>query len=373
MAPDTAARATSPLRPETPANLASRARSATLIGAAGLATFFAVVAVTRDIFLFDLGKVAWLFSGLILLNLGLAATAPRWAPWRWAIYAYEAFQVIVLSVILHRLGGLMMGILLITYAFPVIHGEMLRSDSSVFITANLCAACYAVMARVESRSLLEVGVETPQQIAFVAIAFLTLNFLALYANRYGHQLRNLARHLQEKVAERTTELTAVNAELAAKARALEAKQDELRNFVYTVTHDLKSPLSAILLNADLLLQRDGAGLGAESREDLERIVRLAGGTEDMIRDLLELFRITSRPEALAWVELDVLVARALETLGPQIAAKGVRVAVGPLPRVWGQSRKLGHVLGNLLGNAVKYVPARGGEITVSGVLENGNV
>src|SRR5437899_1965114 len=143
--PDTAARTTSPLRPETPANLASRARSATLIGAAGLATFFAVVAVTRDIFLFDLGKVAWLFSGLILLNLGLAATAPRWAPWRWAIYAYEAFQVIVLSVILHRLGGLMMGILLITYAFPVIHGEMLRSDSSVFATANLCGACYAVM------------------------------------------------------------------------------------------------------------------------------------------------------------------------------------------------------------------------------------
>jgi signal transduction histidine kinase len=363
----------SSLPPETPAYHARRARSATLIAAGGLSTFLAFVVATRGIFLFDLGRVAWIFAGLILLNLLLALTAPRWSPWRWAVYAYEGTQVVLLSVILHRLGGLEMGILLITYAFPVIHGEMLRSDSSVFITANLCAACYAVMARVESRSLLEVGVETPQQIAFVAIAFLTLNFLALYANRYGHQLRNLARHLQEKVAERTTELTAVNAELAAKARALEEKQDELRNFVYTVTHDLKSPLSAILLNADLLLQRDGAGLGAEGREDLERIVRLAGGTEDMIRDLLELFRITSQPEAPAWVELDGLVARALETLGPQIAAKGVRVAVGPLPRVWGQPRKLGHVLGNLLGNAVKYVPARGGEITVSGVLENGSV
>src|SRR5437667_6941 len=141
--PDTAARTTSPLRPETPASLASRARSATLIAAAGLGTFFAVVAATRHVFLFDLGRVAWLFSGLILLNLALAATAPRWAPWRWAIYAYEAFQVIVLSLILHRLGGLMMGILLITYAFPVIHGEMLRSDSSVFVTANLCGACCA--------------------------------------------------------------------------------------------------------------------------------------------------------------------------------------------------------------------------------------
>src|SRR5207302_1411583 len=166
MAPDTAARTTSPLQPETPAYLASRARSATLIGAAGLGTFFALVAVTRNTFLFDLGKVAWLFSGLILLNLALAATASRWASWRWAISA----------------------------------------------------------------------------------------------SRYGYQLRSLAWHLQAKVAERTAELSAVNAELAAKARALEEKQDELKSFVYTVTHDLKSPLSAILLIADLLLQREGTGL-----------------------------------------------------------------------------------------------------------------
>src|SRR5439155_479008 len=276
MAPDTAARTTSPLQPETPAYLASRARSATLIGAAGLGTFFALVAVTRNTFLFDLGKGAWLFSGLILLNLVLAATASRWASWRWAIYAYEGVQVVVLSIILHRLGGLMMGILLITYAFPVIHGEMLRSDSSVFATANLCGACYAVMAWVEHEALRDVGVETQQQIAFVAIAFLTLNFLALYANRYGYQLRNLAWHLQAKVAERTAEL---------------------------------------------------------------------GG----------------------------LVARALETLHPQIAAKGVRVAVGPLPRVWGQARKLEHVVSNLLGNAVKYVAAEHGEIAVSGGAENGSV
>src|SRR5438477_8761564 len=56
----------------------------------------------------------------------------------------------------------------------------------------------------------------------------------------------------------------------------------------------------------------------------------------------------------------------LETLRPQIAAKGVRVEIGPLPRVWGQGRKLGHVVSNLLGNAVKYVAAEQGEIAVSG-------
>src|SRR5437867_1051946 len=144
--PDTAARATSPLPPETPANLASRARSATLIAAAGLATFFVFVWATSENFLFDLGEVAWIFTSLILLNLLLAATAPRWAGWRAAIYVYEWVQVIILSVIVHRLGGVMVGTLLITYAFPVIHGEMLRSGSGVVVAANLCAACDAVMA-----------------------------------------------------------------------------------------------------------------------------------------------------------------------------------------------------------------------------------
>src|SRR5207247_6268804 len=100
---------------------------------------------------------------------------------------------------------------------------------------------------------------------------------------------------------------------------------------------------------------------------------LPGGAEEMIRDLLELFRITSQREAPAWAELGALVERALETLGPQSAAKGVRVEIGPLPRVWGQARKLGHVVSNLLGNAVKYVAAEQGEIAVLGGAENGSV
>src|SRR5207244_12116902 len=63
---------------------------------------------------------------------------------------------------------------------------------------------------------------------------------------------------------------------------------------------------------------------------------------------------------------------ALETLRPQIAAKGARVEVGALPRVWGQPRNLEHVVSNLVGNAVKYVAADHGEITVSGGVENGS-
>jgi signal transduction histidine kinase len=360
-----------PLPPGTVAYQTVRARTAALIAAAGLATYLAFVAATRNVFLFNLADVAPIFSGIIVFNLCLATTARIWAPWRWFTYLYQVVQVVLCAVILYRLGGVMMGPLLITYAFPVILAEMF--DSSVFAIANVCALSYAGLAWVQSKDLSEVGINIDQQIGFVVFAFAVFNFLALYTNRYGYQLRNLARHLQEKVAERTVELTAMNREIGAKARALEEKQDELKDFVYTVTHDLKSPLSAILLTADLLLQRDGRTLGAESREDLERIVRLAGGTEDMIRDLLELFKITSLPEAPTWVELGTLVDRALETLRPQIAAKGVRVDVASLPRVWGEPRKLAHVVTNLLSNALKYVAAGRGQVEVSGALDDGSV
>ena len=349
----------------------ARARTAALIAAAGLATYFGYVVITRNVFLFDLGRVAPLFSGLIVANLAFAATAARWASYRRAIYAFEAAQVVACTVILHRLGGLVMGILFVTYAFPIILSEILHSDRSVFFIANVAAVSFAVMLWVEHPVLAALGIDGRQQMAFVAMAFAVLNFLALYADRYGYQLRNLATELQRKVGERTEELTAVNRALGEKARALEEKQEELRSFVYTVTHDLKAPLSAILLTADLVLQRHGGALTAEGRDDLERIVRLAGGTEDMIRDLLEMFRITSRPEPRVAVDLGALVAEAVETLRPQIAAKGARIVVGPLPRVRGEQWKLAHAVSNLLGNAVKYVPAGHGRIEVTSGVDDG--
>ena len=366
-------RETAETSPGTLAYATTRARTAALIAAAGLATYLGFVATTRNVFLFDFRGVAPMFVALILLNLLLAATAQTWATWRWAIYCYELFQVVACTVILYRLGGLMMGPLMFTYAFPVILAEMFHSDSSVFVIANWSAFCYGVLAWLQNHELAEVGIDSQQQAGFVLLAFLAFNSLALYTNRYGYQLRNLARHLQQKVAERTVELTDVNRELAAKARALEEKQEELRTFVYTVTHDLKSPLSAILLTADLFLEREAGTLGAESREDLERIVRLAGGTEDMIRDLLGLFRITSQPEAAEWVDLHRVVERAVEGLRPQISAKRVQISVGALPSVWAQPSKLEHVVTNLLGNAIKYVSAGRGRVDVAGTTENGAV
>ena len=354
-----------------PADAVVQVRTAALIGAAGLTTYLGFVTATRHVFLFSLVDVAPLFAALILLHLVLAATAEWWSGRRRALFIAMAFQAMAVMFILHRLGGVMMGALLVTGAFPIIMAEMF--GISVFGIANVLTASYAVMVWEESSQLQEVRIGIDQQLAFAVMAFLVFNWLAIYTHRYSHQLGRLAENLRRKVTERTRELTTVNQQLAANARALQAKQEEFRDFVYAVTHDLKGPVNAILLTADLLAQRDRSGLDAESREELDRIVRLAAATEDMIRDLLDLFRITSLPEDPEWVELTKVTEAAVETLRPKLLAKHARVEVNGLPRVWGQPSKLARVVANLLDNAVKYVPPGRGHIEIGGGLENGHV
>jgi signal transduction histidine kinase len=342
------------------------ARQAVLMGAAGLATYWAFLTATADLYDFDLRWVHPLLGAMIAANLVLAASAPRWVSLRWMAACYGSAHTIALTLVLHLLGGMGLGILFVVYAFPIFHAAMFRAGASVFITANVAAASYATLAWVTHRW-------TPQALGFVACGVLTLNFLALYANHYGHHLRRSAERLQHMVDERTTQLVGANRALTEKARALEEKQEELRAFVHTVTHDLKNPLNSILLLADLVRQREGGTLSPETRDDLERVERLAGVTEDMLRDLLGLFKVTSAPEEPGWVDLDPVARRVCEQLDPQIAAKGAVVEVASLPRVWGQAGKLGHVLANLLGNAVKYVPAGRGRIRIDGAVTDTHV
>jgi signal transduction histidine kinase len=328
---------------------------------------------------FPLLPVLAIFAMLAFVNVVLARFADVWAGPAWTAWAYEGFHAAALTVVVYFFGGMSLGVFVVVYSFLVVHTEVLRPDASVYVTANLCAVCYAALATlehlgwVESRYGLQVPLTAGNRLAVVSFAAISFNFLALYASRHGTQLRRMAARLEQMVTDRTADLERTNRELTATAAALETKQAEVQSFVYTVTHDVKNPLNAIVMLTDLVLEEDGANLGAEARSRLERVLRTAEHTEDMIRDLLGLFRVTSRAEPATWVDLDMLAHATLETLRPQLDAKGVRVELAPLPQVWGEPSKLGHLLANLLGNAVKYVPATNGRVTVSGELDDGQV
>jgi len=180
----------------------------------------------------------------------------------------------------------------------------------------------------------------------------------------GFSLATLGPHVLMKLS---------NDRLGRVQALLETKQRELKDLVHTVAHDLKSPISSALLTTDLIADRDGDALSRETQEDLGRVVRLLSRAEDMVRDLLRVFRIVWEPETWGEVDLDRTMAAVLETAGPKAAARSATISVAPLPMIWGQAGKLEHALSNLVENAVKHVPAADGAIAVEAVVDAGAV
>lgn len=137
---------------------------------------------------------------------------------------------------------------------------------------------------------------------------------------------------------------------------LRARNAEMEQFAYTVSHDLKSPL--VTINGFLgMLQRDLADGDADAvSSDLERIGSAASKMMRLLNDLLELSRVGRVASAWNRVPLADVVEESLELLSGAIQTRNVRVIVEPaLPVVMGDRVRLVQVVQNLLENAVKYM------------------
>ncbi len=156
--------------------------------------------------------------------------------------------------------------------------------------------------------------------------------------------------------------------LDAERRARE--QADLANrakddFLATVSHELRNPLSAILGWAKLLLARD---LPPDLREPVETIERNARSQTRLIEDMLDVARIISGK-----LRLDIGNANASQAIADAVEAteraaesKGVMIIshVEPDLELLADQVRLQQIVSNLIANAVKFTP-RGGEITVT--------
>ena len=158
------------------------------------------------------------------------------------------------------------------------------------------------------------------------------------------------------------EISRLNAELERRVRErtaqLEATNQELEAFVYSVSHDLRAPLRGIRGFSEVLLERYADQLGAEGQDYLRRACESSNRMNRLIDDLLKLSRV-GRSE-LRWqpVNLTALAEAAVAELRKAEPERAVEVMIAPNLRAEGDEHLLGLVLDNLLGNAWKFTTRR---------------
>jgi signal transduction histidine kinase len=136
-------------------------------------------------------------------------------------------------------------------------------------------------------------------------------------------------------------------------------------FVNTVSHDLRSPLTAILGYVELI-ERAGS-VNPQQAQFISRVKSSVYTTTNLIDDLLKLGRVeVGSLDEVTPVNIKLLVVNALPIFQLEVKEKGqtLQMAETPeLPPVLGSRTQLNQMVTNLIGNAVKYTPA-GGKIRV---------
>jgi PAS domain S-box-containing protein len=137
---------------------------------------------------------------------------------------------------------------------------------------------------------------------------------------------------------------------------LQAKNDELIRFTYTVSHDLKSPLVTIRTFLGYLEQDAQRGDLATVDKDLGYMRNAADKMSQLLDELLELSRIGRQVNPPVEVSLQEVVQEALDLVAGRISARGVEVIVTQENvRLWGDRVRLVEIFQNLVDNAVKFM------------------
>ena len=157
-----------------------------------------------------------------------------------------------------------------------------------------------------------------------------------------HKKNQQIRSLNEQLEKRIAQLTETN-------QALEA-------FTYSIAHDLRAPLRAMLGFSRALLEDYGAKMDASGQEFANRIVSSAKRMDDLIQDLLSYSRLSREQIKLGPVKLEAALDEVLKQCEPQAWEKEAEIRVETmLSEVWAHKGVLVQMLANLVSNSLKFV------------------
>ena len=150
--------------------------------------------------------------------------------------------------------------------------------------------------------------------------------------------------LEQRVRERSAELEVANKDLDA--------------FAFSVSHDLRAPLRAVIGFSDILVQDHADQLAPQVRELVDHIGRAGRQGEQLVRDLLRFSRLGRQPLSKQTVSTSALVRDILSGLQAENQMRRIHVEIGDLPDVVADPALLRQVFENLLSNAFKFTRTR---------------
>ena len=158
------------------------------------------------------------------------------------------------------------------------------------------------------------------------------------------EIRRLNSELEQRVRDRTAELEAAN--------------QELESFSYSVSHDLRAPLRHIAGFVEMLQARSGPVPDEEGGRLIQSIAAATDRMTRLIDALLAFSRLGRADLRKTRLSLDALIRGAQLELRNETKGRNIEWAGGPLPEVEGDAVLLQQVMINLLSNALKYTRPR---------------
>ncbi len=197
------------------------------------------------------------------------------------------------------------------------------------------------------------------------------NMLAQIEER-DRELKNKGIKLQEfneKLKKEVVERKLIEEKQTELIKEIESVNQELKDFAYIVSHDLKAPLRAIGSLSDWLATDYQDKFDEDGREQLNLLKGRVKRMHDLIEGILQYSRVGRIKEKPVMVDLNKSVSEVIDLIAPP---ENIQITIeNSLPNIVFEKTRIEQVFQNLLSNAIKFMNKPNGEIKINSVMENG--
>jgi signal transduction histidine kinase len=151
-----------------------------------------------------------------------------------------------------------------------------------------------------------------------------------------------------------------------------------RDFIMSISHELRTPLTSIQNSVSNILAGVTGKIGLKTRDYLDTMKKDCHRFADLINDLLDMAKLEAgnMPVNRKVVNMSVIIDEVISVFKKEAESKGIEVVSsieGHIPPIYADPQRIGQVLWNLLGNAIKFTNSDGGRVKIHCVECEDNV